>query len=60
MCSSSGRSMKSYKLPESHIRKHWNLNDTDLDTEQILGEYLDECEVGDTWSTNSEEITCID
>ncbi len=55
----SGRSAKPYTLSESHIRKTWDLEKTDENSEMPLGEFLDECMPGDTWRTNSVKVTCI-
>jgi hypothetical protein len=55
----SGRSAKPYKLDDIHIKKHWNLSENDWNTEEKLSDFLDRCDVGDSWCTNSEEIECI-
>ena len=54
----SGRSTKPYKLDLDHMNSTWDLNEED-DDEQILGDYLDICEIGDEWNTNSVKIICL-
>jgi hypothetical protein len=53
----SGRA-EPFTTTESHIRKYWNLDDTD-DDEIPLKDFLSEAKCGDVWKTNSEEITYI-
>ena len=45
----SGGGRTSQELDEQHIRKYWELEDTDEDGEQTLDEYLEDCEIGDEW-----------
>lgn len=54
----SGRSAKPYNLSEEHLRKRWDLKETDHNTEITLEEYLDNCNIGSKWRTNSIEIIC--
>ena len=54
----SGRA-EPFTTTESHIRKYWNLEETD-DNEIVLKEFLDEAKCGDKWKTNSEEIIYLD
>jgi hypothetical protein len=54
----SGRS-EPFTTTESHIRKYWNLEETD-DDEIVLGEFISEAKCGDKWQTNSEEIIYLD
>jgi len=55
----SGRSAKPYKLDANDIELGWDLLEEDWDSEQTLGEYLGDCEVGDKWCIDSIEILCI-
>lgn len=54
-----GRSMKPYKLDKTHIENTWDLSEEDWDTEQTLGDFLDDCYIGDTWNTRTEKVKCI-
>ena len=54
----SGRA-EAFTTTESHIRKYWNLDETD-DNEIVLKEFLSEAKTGDKWKTNSEEIIYLD
>jgi hypothetical protein len=54
-----GRSMKPYKLDITHIQKHWDLTEMDWDDEQSLGDFLEDCYIGDIWNTRTEKIECI-
>jgi len=54
----SGRA-EPFTTTESHIRKYWNLEETD-DDEIVLGEFISEAKCGDKWQTNSEEIIYLD
>ena len=54
-----GRSMKPYKLIKTHIEKTWDLTDEDWDTEESLGDFLEDCYIGDTWNTRTEKFECI-
>lgn len=54
-----GRSMKPYKLDMTHIKKTWDLSEEDWDTEQTLGDFLEDCYIGDTWNTRTEKFECI-
>jgi len=54
-----GRGHKSYKFPESYIRKVWDLSDEDIYTKETLKDFLDRCYIGDTWETSSAKFECI-
>lgn len=54
-----GRSARPYKLDKTHIENHWDLDEIDWDTEETLGEFLEDCYIGDTWNTRTEKIECI-
>jgi len=54
-----GRSMKPYKLDKTHIEKTWDLSEEDWDTEQTLGDFLEDSYIGDTWNTRTEKFECI-
>jgi hypothetical protein len=54
----SGRGVVS-TLNQSHIEKYWDLDEEDDNTEQTLGEFLNEAYTGDTWNTNNTKITCL-
>ena len=54
----SGRSAKPYRLDITHLRETWDLDETDWDDEIALGEWLDDCEIGDRWETNECRIEC--
>lgn len=47
------------KLPLSQIQETWDLEEIDDTTEQSLGDFLDNCYIGDVWRTRTEEIECI-
>lgn len=53
----SGRSAKPYNLTEKDIRKTWDLEETDEDDEQTLGEFLDDAEIDDSWTNGANTIT---
>lgn len=55
----SGRSIKPYKLDKEHIEKNWDLSDEDWDGKETLGEFLDDCYIGDVWETQTEKIECF-
>jgi len=55
----SGRSVKPYKLDKTHIQKHWDLDEEDWDTEKTLGDFLEDCYIGDIWNTRTEKIECV-
>lgn len=55
----SGRSEKSYTFNETHIRRHWNLSETDDTTEQTLEDFLTNSECGDSWQVQNEKIICV-
>jgi len=54
----SGRA-EPFTTTETHIRKYWDLNDTD-DNEIVLNDFLNECDRGSCWETSSEKIMYID
>lgn len=54
----SGRGEKSYTLTESHIRKTWDLDETD-DDDQTLSDFLDNSDDGDTWRNGTEYLENI-
>lgn len=54
-----GRSTKPYKLDKTHIEQNWDLDETDWDSEETLGDFLEDCYIGDTWNTRTEKIECI-
>ena len=53
----SGRGERSYTLTESHIRKTWDLDETDDD--QTLSDFLDNSDDGDTWRNGTEYLENI-
>ncbi len=53
----SGRGIKS-KLTEKHIRNTWDLAEIS-DNDQLLSEFLDSSELGDTWETDSVKLTAL-
>lgn len=55
----SGRSAKPYKLDIDHIKRKFDLSETDWNDEMSLLEFLDESEIGDTWNTDNLKIECI-
>ena len=55
----SGRSMDPYILSKKRIEKYWDLDEEDWDSEVTLGDFLEDCETGDEWNTQSEKIRCI-
>lgn len=54
----SGRSAKPYLFGYAHIKAHFPLEEED-ENEQSLSEFIDECEIGDSWQTSSLEIKHI-
>jgi hypothetical protein len=54
-----GRSMKPYKLNKTHIEKNWDLSEQDWDNEKTLGDFLEDCYIGDVWNTRTEKFECI-
>jgi hypothetical protein len=54
-----GRSAKPYKLDKTHIQKHWDLDEEDWDGEQTLGDFLEDCYIGDTWNTRTVKFECV-
>ena len=54
----SGRSAKPYHLDITHIRETWELDELDWDGETTLGEWLNDCKIGDRWETSSCRIEC--
>lgn len=56
----SGRGTKPVVLGLKHIKQNWDLTEEDWDTEETLGDFLENCELGDVWKTNSEKIECVD
>jgi len=40
------------------IEETWDLNEDNLTNEQTLGEYLQNCHVGDIWKTKTEWLEC--
>ena len=54
-----GRSDRPYKLDKTHIEEHWDLEEVDWDTEEALGDFLEDCYIGDTWNTRTEKFECI-
>lgn len=55
----SGRSSKPYRLDKEHIERTWDLDEVDDDDEVSLGEYLESCDSGDEWCTNSVRFVCL-
>lgn len=55
----SGRSAKPYKMDIDHIKKHFDLDDMDYNTEQTLRNFLEESYIGDVWNTADLKIKCI-
>ena len=51
----SGRGVAPFMTTESHIRKYWPLFETDYNGKKLI-DFLEDCEKGDSWKTNSEEI----
>ena len=56
----SGRSAKPYRLDSEHIKKTWDLEEQDDNTEQTLGDFLEECFIGDIWNTTDIRIECVE
>ena len=54
----SGRGERSSTLTESHIRKTWDLNETD-DDDKTLEDFLDNSYDGDTWRNGTEYLENI-
>jgi len=40
------------------IEETWDLNENNLTNDQTLGEYLQNCHVGDIWKTKTEWLEC--
>lgn len=40
------------------IEETWDLTENNLTNDQTLGEYLQNCHVGDIWKTNTEWLEC--
>ena len=55
-----GRSAKPYRLDSEHIKKTWDLEEQDDNTEQTLGDFLEECFIGDIWNTTDIRIECVE
>ena len=45
-------------LSQSDIERSWDLSEQDFDSSLTLAEYLETCEQGDSWETESKIITC--
>jgi hypothetical protein len=54
----SGRCDSAYPLNSLHIKKYWDLEEEDDDSEISLSEYLEDCTIGDEWNTNEVKIIC--
>jgi hypothetical protein len=54
----SGRGVTVENVNRTHIEKHWDLDEEDWTSDVTLGDFLDDCYIGDTWETNNEEIEC--
>jgi hypothetical protein len=54
----SGRMDKPVTIDAGTLFKYWELDDTS-DDDVVLEDYLINCELGDTFKTNSYSITCI-
>lgn len=54
----SGRGVKS-RLTVTHIRNNWDLSQVSDNNEQLLSDYLDNSELGDTWECNDTKLTHI-
>jgi hypothetical protein len=54
----SGRMDKPATIDVGTLFKYWKLDDTS-DDDVVLEDYLINCELGDTFKTNSYSITCI-
>lgn len=46
------------KISARRIRKTWDLNEINLKNGQTLGNYLQNCCVGDIWKTRTEWLEC--
>lgn len=45
-------------LSQSDIERAWDLSEQDFDSNLTLAEYLETCEQGDSWETESRILTC--
>jgi len=55
----SGRGNPTYKLSAEHIKKTWELDTLDDDGEETLGDFIDNCYIGDTWVSDLDKLECI-
>lgn len=53
----SGRGIKS-KLTDKHIRNTWDLSEIS-DNDQVLSDFLDNSDIGDTWETDSIKLITL-
>ncbi len=45
-------------LSKSDIERSWDLSEEEFDSEKTLAEFLDTCEQGDSWESESKVLTC--